>query len=41
MSRIAGHLSQRQMARASVLLGMALGGFFDGIVLHHILQWHQ
>ena len=26
---------------AGVLLGMGLGGFFDGIVLHQILQWHH
>jgi uncharacterized membrane protein len=26
---------------ASVLLGFALGGFFDGILLHQILQWHH
>jgi len=24
-----------------VLLGLGLGGFFDGIVLHQILQWHH
>jgi uncharacterized membrane protein len=24
-----------------VLLGMGLGGFVDGIVLHQILQWHH
>jgi uncharacterized membrane protein len=24
-----------------ILLGMGLGGFFDGIVLHQILQWHH
>ncbi|RYG09559.1 MAG: DUF2243 domain-containing protein, partial [Burkholderiales bacterium] len=24
-----------------ILLGVALGGFFDGIVLHQILQWHH
>ena len=24
-----------------VLLGIALGGFFDGILLHQILQWHH
>jgi uncharacterized membrane protein len=23
------------------LLGLALGGFFDGILLHQILQWHH
>ena len=25
----------------TVLLGIGLGGFFDGIVLHQILQWHH
>lgn len=24
-----------------VFLGLGLGGFFDGIVLHQILQWHH
>lgn len=24
-----------------VMLGVALGGFFDGILLHQILQWHH
>jgi uncharacterized membrane protein len=24
-----------------VLLGLGLGGFFDGIVLHQVLQWHH
>jgi uncharacterized membrane protein len=27
--------------RWGVLLGVALGGFFDGILLHQILQWHH
>lgn len=27
--------------RAGILLGIGLGGFFDGIVLHQILQWHH
>jgi uncharacterized membrane protein len=26
---------------AAVVLGLGLGGFFDGIVLHQILQWHH
>ncbi len=26
---------------AGVLLGLGLGGFVDGIVLHQILQWHH
>lgn len=25
----------------SVLLGLGMGGFVDGILLHQILQWHQ
>jgi uncharacterized membrane protein len=28
-------------AAPSVLLGVGLGGFVDGIVLHQILQWHH
>jgi uncharacterized membrane protein len=27
--------------RAGVLLGIGMGGFFDGIVLHQLLQWHH
>lgn len=27
--------------RYALLLGIALGGFFDGILLHQILQWHH
>jgi len=26
---------------AGVLFGLGLGGFFDGVVLHQILQWHH
>lgn len=26
---------------AGLLLGLGIGGFFDGIVLHQILQWHH
>ncbi|WP_299360700.1 DUF2243 domain-containing protein [uncultured Paracoccus sp.] len=26
---------------AGILLGLGLGGFFDGVVLHQILQWHH
>jgi uncharacterized membrane protein len=26
---------------AGILLGLGLGGFIDGIVLHQILQWHH
>jgi uncharacterized membrane protein len=30
-----------RLIAAAVLLGIGLGGFFDGIVLHQILQWHH
>jgi uncharacterized membrane protein len=40
--------SQRRIIRkwraddwAGLALGFGLGGFFDGILLHHILQWHH
>ena len=26
---------------AGVMLGIGLGGFFDGIILHQVLQWHH
>ena len=26
---------------AGVFLGLGMGGFFDGIVLHQVLQWHH
>ena len=26
---------------AGLLLGLGIGGFFDGIVLHQVLQWHH
>jgi uncharacterized membrane protein len=25
----------------AVLLGLGLGGFFGGIILHQVLQWHH
>jgi uncharacterized membrane protein len=33
--------ARRRAAVAGVLLGIGLGGFLDGIVLHQILQWHH
>jgi uncharacterized membrane protein len=33
--------SFRALASASFWLGFALSGFFDGILLHQILQWHH
>ena len=33
---------QRHFPKAAgVLFGLGLGGFFDGIVLHQLLQWHH
>ena len=31
----------RPLIVAGVILGLGLGGFVDGIVLHQILQWHH
>ncbi|ELY61006.1 DUF2243 domain-containing protein [Natronococcus jeotgali] len=31
----------KPFVRAGVVLGIGLGGFFDGIVLHQLLQWHH
>lgn len=31
----------RSLTWPALLLGVALGGFFDGILLHQILQWHH
>jgi uncharacterized membrane protein len=33
--------SSRGFVASGVLLGFGLGGFFDGILLHQILQWHH
>lgn len=33
--------SSKQTRTAGVLLGIGLGGFVDGIVLHQIAQWHN
>jgi uncharacterized membrane protein len=32
---------QGAIISAGILLGAGLGGFFDGILLHQILQWHN
>ena len=32
---------RRTLSLALFLLGLGLGGFVDGIVLHQILQWHH
>lgn len=32
---------KRTFSSAGYLLGFSLGGFFDGILLHQVLQWHH
>lgn len=31
----------RHIVAGGLLLGLGLGGFFDGIVFHQLLQWHH
>ncbi len=33
--------TRKPLIAAGLLLGAGLGGFFDGILLHQILQWHN
>lgn len=35
------HLNRQRIIWGGILTGLGLGGFFDGIVLHQILQWHH
>ena len=41
MSGAAGREAGAFPVSAGVLFGLGLGGFFDGIVLHQVLQWHH
>jgi uncharacterized membrane protein len=41
MSANAQRPSNRHLVKAGLFLGVGLGGFVDGIVLHQILQWHH
>ncbi len=34
-------MNRRRAIRSGVVLGIGLGGFVDGIVMHQILQWHH
>lgn len=40
-ARADGDAAVRHFRLPAILLGIGLGGFFDGIVLHQILQWHH
>src|SRR3954453_18485319 len=33
--------SNRRSIAAGIVLGLALGGFVDGILLHQIIHWHN
>ncbi|HEY9635036.1 MAG TPA: DUF2243 domain-containing protein [Coleofasciculaceae cyanobacterium] len=35
------HNDHRRLIAPGILLGIGFAGFFDGIVLHQILQWHH
>ena len=39
--RASPRASARPVFRAGLLLGVGMGGFVDGILLHQILQWHN
>lgn len=32
---------RRRVVWGTFILGLGIGGFFDGIVLHQVLQWHH
>jgi uncharacterized membrane protein len=32
---------RRRLTNSGILFGLGLGGFFDGIILHQVLQWHH
>jgi uncharacterized membrane protein len=35
------HFTPVPLTTSAIVLGIGLGGFIDGIVLHQILQWHE
>jgi len=40
-SRFGAAASDQSVVLAGIVLGLGLGGFFDGIVFHQVLQWHH
>lgn len=38
---VGGEDRPRRLTPAGIVLGIGLGGFVDGIVLHQLLQWHH
>jgi uncharacterized membrane protein len=41
MTDLARTEERRFPVAAGILFGLGLGGFFDGIILHQVLQWHH
>ncbi len=41
MTQLGRKPDRTRLVAAAILLGLGLGGFFDGIVLHQIWQWHH
>ena len=41
MRSVSGQVHGHFPTVAGILFGLGLGGFFDGIVLHQVLQWHH
>jgi uncharacterized membrane protein len=41
VSQYEDFMMRKSLRNAGIFLGLGLGGFFDGIVLHLILQWHH
>lgn len=39
--QLSTQVSSRRLTWAGYCLGFAIGGFFDGILLHQVLQWHH
>lgn len=40
-NRVPSEPFSSRLSSAGYLLGFGLGGFFDGILLHQVLQWHH
>lgn len=40
-TKFAGKPNPFPLLTASLIIGMGVGGFIDGIVFHQILQWHE
>ncbi|HVM31420.1 MAG TPA: DUF2243 domain-containing protein [Candidatus Limnocylindrales bacterium] len=41
MDRFSGRGADWRVHAPTLVIGVGLGGFFDGIVLHQILRWHH